>query len=99
MFRKTVTFLCLLAACASHAASYTWNGSASELWSNPSNWTPAGVPQSGDSLTIPPLFGQSRVVVNDIPGLTLHSLKGQRTIYREPDLGWKPLGPRNYGQP
>jgi hypothetical protein len=35
------------------ATSYTWNGSAGNLWSNPANWTPNGVPQSGDSLVFP----------------------------------------------
>lgn len=43
--------LAVFASIAASAASYTWNGSASNLWSNPLNWTPNGVPQSGDSLT------------------------------------------------
>ncbi|MCX6279263.1 MAG: hypothetical protein NT004_14380, partial [Bacteroidetes bacterium] len=32
----------------------TWNGTVSSSWSNPSNWTPSGVPMDSDNLTIPP---------------------------------------------
>jgi len=34
------------------AASYTWNGSVSEEWSNSSNWSPAGVPGLPDDVII-----------------------------------------------
>ncbi len=30
-----------------------WNGSASNLWSNPNNWTPTGVPVAGEGLLFP----------------------------------------------
>lgn len=30
-----------------------WNGLADELWNNPANWTPAGVPSSTDIVIIP----------------------------------------------
>ncbi|MEO6689341.1 MAG: hypothetical protein ABIN56_09515, partial [Dokdonella sp.] len=32
---------------------YTWSGAASALWSNPSNWSPNGVPADGDTLAFP----------------------------------------------
>jgi len=32
---------------------YSWSGAASALWSNPSNWTPNGVPADGDTLAFP----------------------------------------------
>lgn len=32
--------------------SYTWNGSASTAWNNPSNWSPAGIPGTIDNITI-----------------------------------------------
>ncbi len=34
------------------AATITWNGSASQLWSNPANWTPTGTPGSGSYQTV-----------------------------------------------
>lgn len=33
--------------------SYSWNGSSDSLWTNPSNWTPNGVPTNADDITIP----------------------------------------------
>src|SRR5208337_4701369 len=45
--------LCLLVlvkvGCCS-AASFTWNGSVSTDWFNPTNWIPAGVPASTDTI-------------------------------------------------
>ena len=32
--------------------SYTWNGSSDSLWSNSTNWTPSGIPGTGDIVTI-----------------------------------------------
>ena len=34
------------------AASYTWNGSVSSDWYNPTNWTPQGTPGTNDTATI-----------------------------------------------
>ena len=31
----------------------TWNGSASNDWATPANWTPSGVPANGDDIVIP----------------------------------------------
>src|SRR5437773_12234003 len=50
---KKVAFavLCVIASANAFAASLSWNGSVSNLWSVAANWTPNAVPQSGDSLT------------------------------------------------
>src|SRR5258708_11650472 len=60
---KTLTFaiLCILASANAFAASLSWNGSVSNLWSVAANWTPAAVPQSGDTLT----FGLFANTMND----------------------------------
>jgi hypothetical protein len=34
------------------ATSYVWNGSVSTEWGNAANWTPAGIPDLGDDVTI-----------------------------------------------
>ena len=34
------------------ATNYTWTGSSSKNWSTSGNWSPAGVPGSGDNVTI-----------------------------------------------
>jgi acetyl esterase/lipase len=34
-------------------AKKTWTGAQSALWSNPNNWSPAGIPVSGDPLNFP----------------------------------------------
>jgi hypothetical protein len=42
--------LLVMAGCISaQAATFTWTG-GSEDWFNPNNWTPAGVPASGDTV-------------------------------------------------
>ena len=34
------------------AISYTWNGVFSSDWATPANWTPVGVPNMGDDVTV-----------------------------------------------
>jgi hypothetical protein len=34
-----------------HAEAKTWNGSESGTWGTGENWTPAGLPAAGDTLT------------------------------------------------
>src|SRR5262245_48174125 len=43
-----------IALLAGHRASptYTWTGALDSHWENPANWTPTGVPQSGDTAAI-----------------------------------------------
>jgi hypothetical protein len=35
-----------------NATSYVWNGSVSTQWGDAGNWTPAGIPDIGDDVTI-----------------------------------------------
>ena len=35
-----------------NATSYVWNGSVSTQWGDAANWTPAGIPDIGDDVTI-----------------------------------------------
>ena len=35
-----------------NATSYTWNGSVSSSWGEPNNWTPSGIPDLGDDVSI-----------------------------------------------
>ncbi|APV51153.1 hypothetical protein BWI17_16575 [Betaproteobacteria bacterium GR16-43] len=60
--------------------TYSWTGAAGTKWSNPSNWVPAGVPRSGDSLVFGENtgMGQDATAVNDLPsGLTFASVTGK----------------------
>src|SRR5436190_7409426 len=64
-----------------HAAERTWTGSGgNNLWSNPNNWSPAGVPRNGDDLNffnICPLpFGcPAFTVINDLSNLQVGELR------------------------
>ena len=38
---------------SAQAADYTWNGSAGDnLWDTAENWTPNGIPATGDQVTL-----------------------------------------------
>jgi hypothetical protein len=52
----------------SFATSYTWTGSSSTNWATSSNWSPSGVPSTGDKVTISsttrqPLLDASRTIL------------------------------------
>ncbi len=49
--RLLITFITLAAATPAAAEHYTWKVSFGD-WSNPLNWTPAGVPTAGDTAVI-----------------------------------------------
>ena len=49
-----------------HAATKTWDGSASGFWTNAGNWTPSGAPANGDTLVFPP--GVARVATTNSSG-------------------------------
>src|SRR5579872_2043164 len=54
-FRRTFVLaaLCLLAGTVClRASSFTWTGTASTAWQNPTHWSPNGVPGPADSATI-----------------------------------------------
>ena len=65
--------LALLLALPVTAATRTWNGSVSTLWSEPANWDEHAVPANGDDLLFP--RGANFTSVNDLPsGLLVHSI-------------------------
>ena len=43
--------LCVLTV-SLHATSYVWTGSVDTQWGEPNNWSPAGIPDIGDDVTI-----------------------------------------------
>ena len=49
--RVATVLMALAIACTAKAASYTWTGAADDLWSTSANWSPAGVPGTGDEVT------------------------------------------------
>ncbi|HOK76895.1 MAG TPA: CARDB domain-containing protein, partial [Verrucomicrobiota bacterium] len=51
-FAKTLIACCLTFSTLA-AADFTWNGSVSSSWEEPANWTPAGVPSTADTVTVP----------------------------------------------
>jgi hypothetical protein len=65
MIPKSFLLAALVVANAQAATTYTWNGSASLLWSNSANWSPNGVPQSGDTLVFD--TSAANASTNDLP--------------------------------
>jgi hypothetical protein len=83
IFAAAIAAACSVAGAG--AASYTWNGSASTLWSNAANWTPNGVPQSGDSLEFVYLGGA-------VPGVTVNDLAPGQTFTLQSSVPWEIQG-------
>ncbi len=54
------------------AATRTWTSFLSGVWSDPGNWTPAGVPQNGDTLVFGVFSG--RTCSNDLANLSLNTI-------------------------
>jgi len=77
----------LLAAClgiafapAVRAATYTWSNAAGGNWSNAANWNPAGVPATGDGVTLPALGGAYVVTIDANPSITALTLASGATL-------------------
>jgi acetyl esterase/lipase len=74
LMRRTLTAILFAALFCMPAFGKTWNGSASGLWSNPSNWSPAAVPVSGEALLFPPTGRLA--MTNDLPaGFTVGTMR------------------------
>lgn len=54
------------------SAPRVWNGTVNGLWSEPGNWTPAGVPLAGESLRFPGGVA-NLITTNDLPAGTAFS--------------------------
>jgi hypothetical protein len=61
--------ICLIAGFQNVAAqtAYTWTGNISNEWGNPNNWSPNGVPDFGDDVTI--VSGANDVMFEEISAL------------------------------
>jgi hypothetical protein len=58
--------LCLFISSPLCATTRTWTGAVSANWSNPTNWSPSGIPTAADSLVFP--SGASHLsMTNDLP--------------------------------
>ncbi|RYY56310.1 MAG: T9SS type A sorting domain-containing protein [Chitinophagaceae bacterium] len=69
-----VSGLVFFASFANAQVTYTWNGSASNSWSVPGNWSPAGVPTPTDNIIIVTGSNNCRLQANtSISNLTLTS--------------------------
>src|SRR6476620_9958495 len=64
--------LMTIACSQAFAATKTWNGSSSNNWNTAANWTPSGVPASGDDVTI--TFNASPQVITLSADVTIQSL-------------------------
>jgi autotransporter-associated beta strand protein len=83
------TGMLLVAANSLPAATRTWTGDGgNDLWSNPNNWSPAGVPQDGDDLNF---FLQVCPYPNPCVPITvvndLNNLRAGRLRFGDPYVG------------
>ena len=76
-------FLILAAFCTSNwlatpamAITRSWTHNSSEFWSDPDNWSPAGIPQTGDDLFFydEVILSGPDPMINDLVGLSVRSL-------------------------
>ena len=77
--------VCCLFSIPASAVTRTWTGAVSSSWSEANNWSPAGVPDSSDSLVFPATAG---TVSNDLPP---HSTVGPMTFNGTATLNGNPL--------
>jgi hypothetical protein len=81
MSRRLALILALLAVCPLYARTHVWKGTASNLFSDPRNWSggsPAGDPEA--ELVFPEAVRQA--VVNDLDGLTVRRMTFEVDGYR-----------------
>ncbi|MBO7166187.1 MAG: G8 domain-containing protein, partial [Kiritimatiellae bacterium] len=71
---KTFIAALAIAPISMFAEQRTWTGAVDTLWSNAGNWSPEGVPQAGDDVTIP--GSTSVIIVEDMPNLNSLDLTG-----------------------
>lgn len=79
---RTISFaiLAFIAADSAFAVTRSWTGATSSAWSEPSNWSPAGVPVAADTLVFPAGVAQT-TMTNDLPAGTSVGPMNFRTSY------------------
>jgi len=73
---KAILFmLMILVAFTAQAATKTWTGTTSSAWNNQANWSPSGVPGTGDDVIIPNVSTNDPIKANGtgIRSLTVES--------------------------
>jgi hypothetical protein len=80
--------LLLFAAAPVGAATYTWKNASGGSWSTAANWTPSGVPSSGDAAVLPTLAGAYSVALDVSPTVDALDLAPGATL----DAGSEALG-------
>lgn len=69
-----LTAALILSGLLSLATTYTWTGGTSTAWNTTSNWSPAGVPGSGDYVHIySATFNPTLPGKKTLSGMTMHS--------------------------
>ncbi len=74
---RVITFylsLLLVTAPLAHATIFTWNSPASGSWQTATNWSPIGLPGTGDTVNLTNSSSFTVSVTNGAPGVTLSSL-------------------------
>ncbi len=71
---------------AAHAATaYTWTGATSTAWGTASNWSPAGVPGNGDSVTVSGASA-TNLSVTGVPPVSLQALSVSTAVGKNVSL-------------
>jgi hypothetical protein len=78
-----LALLIVTAVSPARAATYTWANTAGGNWSNAANWSPTGVPGTGDVAVLPSLGGSYSVSLDTQPALAELDLATGATL----DLG------------
>jgi len=73
---KFLLLLGLVMVAHAHGATRLWRGAnpVNNLWSNPDNWSPRGVPQNGEELVFDQLCACTITMQNDLPNLRVNEL-------------------------
>jgi hypothetical protein len=86
-FRPLITCLLTLAtfattAAAAQACDETWNNASGGSWNTPTNWTPNGVPATGQAvcITLPGVYTVTLAANANVASLTLGASSGTQTL-------------------
>src|SRR5580658_9280975 len=74
IFSLTICLIASLTAAAMGQTTRNWTGANSANWSDPNNWSPAGVPASGDTLQFGEVNDNNHTMDNDLSGVLVTNL-------------------------